>query len=84
MRACSHHTKKANDARHIHRQVDRAHREWTPAQIGFLVNLVRLYPGEALDFTLGGDEARAKIEEIFGALTMSRPDFRLTPFCGLS
>jgi type I restriction enzyme M protein len=55
------------DARHIYRQVDRAHREWTPAQIGFLANLVRLYRGEALDFTLGGDEARAKLEEIFGS-----------------
>lgn len=54
------------DARHIYRQVDRAHREWTPAQIGFLANLVRLYRGEALDFTLGGDEARAKIQEVFG------------------
>ena len=54
------------DARHIYRQIDRAHRDWTPAQIGFLANLVRLYRGEALDFTLGGDEARAKIEEIFG------------------
>jgi type I restriction enzyme M protein len=54
------------DARHIYRQVDRAHREWTPAQIGFLANLARLYRGEALDFTLGGDEARAKIQEIFG------------------
>jgi type I restriction enzyme M protein len=55
------------DARHIYRQVDRAHREWTPAQIGFLANLVRLYRGEPLDFTLGGDEARAKIQEVFGA-----------------
>ncbi|NTU49769.1 MAG: N-6 DNA methylase, partial [Desulfobulbaceae bacterium] len=54
------------DARHIYRQVDRAHREWTPAQIGFMANLVRLYRGEALDFTLGNDEARAKIEEVFG------------------
>ena len=54
------------DARHIYRQMDRAHREWTPAQIGFLANLGRLYRGEALDFTLGGDEARAKLEEIFG------------------
>ena len=54
------------DARHIYRQVDRAHREWTPAQIGFIANLVRLYRGEELDFTLGGDEARAKLEEIFG------------------
>jgi type I restriction enzyme M protein len=54
------------DARHIYRQVDRAHREWTPAQIGFLANLVRLYRSEELDFTLGGDEALAKLEEIFG------------------
>jgi type I restriction enzyme M protein len=54
------------DARHIYRQVDRAHRDWTPAQIGFLANVVRLYRGEPPDFTLGGDEARAKLEEIFG------------------
>ena len=55
------------DARHLHRQIDRAHREWTPAQIGFLANVVRLYRGEDLDFTLGGDEARAKVKEVFGA-----------------
>src|SRR6266498_1443306 len=54
------------DARHIYRQVDRAHREWTLAQIGFLANVVRLYRGEALDFTLGGDQARAKLLEVFG------------------
>lgn len=54
------------DARHIYRQVDRAHREWTPAQISFLANIVRLYRGEAPDFTLGGDEAEAKLQEIFG------------------
>ncbi|MDQ6630544.1 MAG: type I restriction-modification system subunit M, partial [Verrucomicrobiota bacterium] len=54
------------DARHIYRQIDRAHREWTPAQIAFIANVVRLYRGEELDFTLGGDEARAKIQEIFG------------------
>ncbi len=54
------------DARHIYRQVDRAHRDWTPAQIGFIANLVRLYRGEDLDFTLGGDEAKAKVEEVFG------------------
>jgi len=54
------------DARHIYRQIDRAHREWTPAQIGFLANVVRLYRGETLDFTLGGNEAKAKIEEVFG------------------
>jgi type I restriction enzyme M protein len=54
------------DARHIYRQVDRAHREWTPAQIGFMANLVRLYRGEDLDLTLGGEEARARIQEVFG------------------
>src|SRR5262249_8224592 len=54
------------DARHIYRQIDRAHRDWTPAQIGFLTNIVRLYRGEEPDFTLGGDEAEAKLKEIFG------------------
>jgi type I restriction enzyme M protein len=54
------------DARHIYRQVDRAHRDWTPSQIGFIANLVRLYRGEALDLTLGGSDAEAKIKEIFG------------------
>jgi len=54
------------DARHVYRQIDRAHREWTAAQIGFLANIVRLYRGEELDFTLGGDVAEAKLREIFG------------------
>lgn len=54
------------DARHIYRQVDRAHRDLTAAQIDFLGNLVRLYRGEELDFSLSGGEARSKIEEIFG------------------
>ena len=63
------------DARHIYRQVDRAHREWTPAQIGFLANLVRLYRGEAPDYGFGGDEARAKVEEVFG----KKPKFADVP-----
>jgi type I restriction enzyme M protein len=54
------------DARRIYRQVDRAHRDWTEAQIGFLANLVRLYRGEDLDLTYGGDEAGAKLREVFG------------------
>lgn len=53
------------DARHIYRQIDRAHRDWTDAQIGFIANIVRLYRDEDLDFTLGGDEAKNKIREIF-------------------
>ena len=34
------------DARHLYKQVDRAHREWTPEQIEFLSNIARLYRGE--------------------------------------
>ncbi len=54
------------DARHIYRQVDRAHRDWTPAQIGFIANLVRLYRGETPDLTVGGDETEARLKEVFG------------------
>ena len=54
------------DARHIFRQIDRAHRDWTEAQIGFIANVVRLYRGEAPDYILGGEEAKAKLVEVFG------------------
>jgi type I restriction enzyme M protein len=54
------------DARHIYRQVDRAHRDWTAAQIGFIANLARLYRGEAPDLTVGGEETAAKLKEVFG------------------
>jgi type I restriction enzyme M protein len=54
------------DARKIYRQVDRAHREWTSAQIGFIANLVRLYRTESMDLTVGGEDAKAKLGEVFG------------------
>jgi type I restriction enzyme M protein len=54
------------DARHLYRQIDRAHRDWSEAQIGFLANIVRLYRGEAVDITLGGEEAQRWIEAYFG------------------
>lgn len=54
------------DARHLYRQIDRAHRDWSEAQIGFIANIVRLYRSEAIDTTLGGAEAEAKLAEIFG------------------
>lgn len=41
------------DARHIYRQVDRAHRDWLPEQIEFIANIVRLYRGEAIELTHG-------------------------------
>ncbi len=37
------------DARHIYRQLDRAHRDFTPGQIEFLADIVRLYRGEELE-----------------------------------
>jgi len=41
------------DARHIYRQIDRAHREFTPEQIEFLANIVRLYRGEKPELANG-------------------------------
>ncbi|SEF96970.1 class I SAM-dependent DNA methyltransferase [Nitrosomonas ureae] len=64
------------DARHIYRQVDRAHREWTPAQIGFIANLVRLYRGEALESPkVGAGDTAAKLMEVFGGT----PTYRDVP-----
>jgi type I restriction enzyme M protein len=63
------------DARHIYRQIDRAHRDWPPEQIAFLANIVRLYRGEDPDFTLGGDVAKAKLQEVFG----KKPAYRDVP-----
>ncbi len=41
------------DARHIFRQIDRAHREWTTEQIEFISNIVRLHRGEAVETEAG-------------------------------
>jgi type I restriction enzyme M protein len=54
------------DARHLYRQIDRAHRDWADAQIGFLANIVRLYRNEEPEFAHGAAEAEAKLKEIFG------------------
>ena len=67
------------DARHVYRQVDRAHREWTPGQIGFIANLVRLYRGEAPDLTVGGEETAAKLVEVFGQNAQGRPAYADIP-----
>ncbi|WP_234567502.1 type I restriction-modification system subunit M [Rhodohalobacter sp. 614A] len=40
------------DARNIYRQLDRAHRDFTPEQIDFIARIVRRYRGEALEDTL--------------------------------
>jgi type I restriction enzyme M protein len=51
------------DARHIFRQIDRAHRDFTPEQIEFLSNNVRLYRGEEIELDHGSE---ALIKEHFG------------------
>ncbi|HEX5747237.1 MAG TPA: class I SAM-dependent DNA methyltransferase [Archangium sp.] len=66
------------DARHIYRQIDRAHRDWTEGQIGLIANVVRLYRGEDVDLNYGGDAASEKLREIFG----KKPKYADVPgFC---
>ncbi|MDA9934375.1 type I restriction-modification system subunit M [Rubripirellula sp.] len=43
------------DARHTFRQVDRAHRKFSPKQIEYLANIVRLYRGEEPELMAGDD-----------------------------
>jgi type I restriction enzyme M protein len=44
------------DARHIFRQIDRAHRDWAVDQIEFVSNIVRLYRGEDIETEAGSRE----------------------------
>lgn len=48
------------DARDVYTQIDRAHREFTPAQIEFLANIVRLYRGREPETTQGSAELLAE------------------------
>jgi type I restriction enzyme M protein len=56
------------DARHIYRQVDRAHRKFSPKQVEYLANIVRLYRGEQPEFMAG------EVEEVPG----EDPDLKVT------
>ena len=44
------------DARHTFKQIDRAHRKFSPKQIEYLANIVRLYRGEKPEFIAGEDD----------------------------
>jgi type I restriction enzyme M protein len=48
------------DARHLYRQVTRAHRDFTPEQLEFIANIVRLYRGEAPEERAGSAELLAE------------------------
>ena len=42
------------DAREVYRQVDRAHRDFTPQQTEYLANIVRLYRAQSVENRYGG------------------------------
>ena len=60
------------DARHIFRQIDRAHRDFTPEQIEYLANIVGLYRGEKSENQHGSAKMMAekfpkgKYEDVLG------------------
>jgi len=45
------------DARHLYRQIDRAHRDFLPKQIELIANIVRLYRGEDVESVDGSGAA---------------------------
>src|SRR6185369_14392338 len=53
------------DARHVFNQVDRAHRDFTDAQIEFLANIVRLWRGKEPELAFGSE---ALLRERLGGL----------------
>jgi len=53
------------DARNIYRQIDRAHRDFTPEQIEFLASIVRLYRGQNIETKPG---TKTLLKEYFGAI----------------
>jgi len=53
------------DARNIFRQIDRAHRDFTPEQIEYLANIVRLYRSGGCEFDAG---SKALLQERFPKL----------------
>lgn len=61
------------DARHLYRQIDRAHRDWTPAQIEFLANIARLYRGEEPE----------NLHDSAEMMTQHFPDGKYTDVAGL-
>lgn len=50
------------DARSIFRQIDRAHREFSPAQIEFISSIVRMYRGEKIEFSKALDSQKKELE----------------------
>jgi type I restriction-modification system DNA methylase subunit len=68
------------DARHIFRQVDRVHRKFSPKQIEYLANIVRLYRGEKPEFTASDDLEHPGLEP---DLKATFPNLRYDDVAGL-
>lgn len=68
------------DARHIFKQIDRAHREFAPEQIEFLANIVRLYRGEESESVQGSESLmkehfpKGKYQDIKGLCAVANID----------
>ena len=69
------------DAREIYNPIDRAHRDWTPEQIEFLANIVRLWRGQEPEFVAGSramfsavlpDETYADLGGLCGVATLEQ------------
>ncbi len=63
------------DAREVYRQVDRAHRDWTEAQVEFLANIARLWRGRAPEDL---HESSEMLAENFGS-SPAYPAYRDVP-----
>jgi type I restriction enzyme M protein len=50
------------DARHIFRQIDRAHRKFSPKQVEYIANIVRMYRGDKPEFIAEDDEEHPGVE----------------------
>jgi type I restriction enzyme M protein len=68
------------DARHIFRQLDRAHRDFTEAQLEFLANVVRFYRGEDLEFEHGSEAKWAEVFESGSSSSLKTENFNLATY----
>ena len=71
------------DARHIFRQVDRAHREFSPPQLEFLANIVRLYRGQQAEFLAVDDGEPTATPAQMTDLTATFPKGKYADVAGL-
>ena len=69
------------DARQVYRQVDRAHRDFTPEQIEFLSNIARLYRGAEIETSMGSQQLMEKHFPNGSYIDVPGPLFR-PPECG--